>query len=128
MLTLLVFLPCLSALLVLVAGRFLGRHGASYLTITVMGLACFHAWITFLNSMRAETFMYMTGFTWIQTATNTITFDLYFDNITLAMFVVVTTIAFIVHWYSYDYMYNDPHLPRFMMYLSFFTFLSLSIP
>jgi NADH-quinone oxidoreductase subunit L len=37
------------------------------------------------------------------------------------MIVVVTVVSFIVHFYSTDYMSYDPHLPRFLAYLSLFT-------
>ena len=38
------------------------------------------------------------------------------------MLVVVTFISALVHIYSIGYMSNDPHKPRFMAYLSLFTF------
>ena len=41
------------------------------------------------------------------------------------MFFVVLTISLLVHIYSYEYMNSDPHLIRFMSYLSFFTFFML---
>jgi proton-translocating NADH-quinone oxidoreductase chain L len=41
------------------------------------------------------------------------------------MLVVVTFISSLVHLYSTEYMGHDPHLPRFMSYLSLFTFFML---
>ena len=41
------------------------------------------------------------------------------------MLLVVTIISSLVHLYSLDYMITDPHLPRFMSYLSLFTFFML---
>jgi len=41
------------------------------------------------------------------------------------MLLVVTTISSCVHIYSTSYMQKDPHIPRFMSYLSFFTFFML---
>ena len=38
------------------------------------------------------------------------------------MLVVVTTVSTIVHFYSVGYMSADPHVPRFISYLSLFTF------
>ena len=38
------------------------------------------------------------------------------------MLVVITSISSLVHIYSLEYMNGDPHLPRFMSYLSLFTF------
>jgi len=48
-----------------------------------------------------------------------------FDTLTGVMLVVVTFISTLVHLYSTEYMENDPHLPRFMSYLSLFTFFML---
>lgn len=41
------------------------------------------------------------------------------------MLLVVTSISSLVHLYSTEYMGEDPHLSRFMAYLSFFTFFML---
>ncbi len=48
-----------------------------------------------------------------------------FDSLTVFMCVVVTFISFLVHLYSIEYMSHDPHLSRFMSYLSLFTFFML---
>lgn len=46
---------------------------------------------------------------------------LQYDGLTGIMLVVVTSISLLVHLYSTEYMREDPHLPRFMSYLSLFT-------
>jgi len=43
------------------------------------------------------------------------------------MLLVVNIISALVHLYSIDYMSHDPHLPRFMSYLSLFTFFMLML-
>ena len=48
-----------------------------------------------------------------------------FDSITAVMCVVVTSVSSLVHMYSTGYMAGDPHLCRFMSYLSLFTFFML---
>jgi NADH:ubiquinone oxidoreductase subunit 5 (subunit L)/multisubunit Na+/H+ antiporter MnhA subunit len=48
-----------------------------------------------------------------------------FDSLTAVMCAVVTFISCLVHLYSTEYMSHDPHLPRFMSYLSLFTFFML---
>lgn len=47
---------------------------------------------------------------------------LFFDSLTASMLVVITTISFLVHLYSTEYMSHDPFLPRFLSFLSLFTF------
>jgi NADH:ubiquinone oxidoreductase subunit 5 (subunit L)/multisubunit Na+/H+ antiporter MnhA subunit len=48
-----------------------------------------------------------------------------FDSLTVTMCCVVTFVSSLVHIYSSEYMSHDPHLPRFMSYLSLFTFFML---
>ena len=43
------------------------------------------------------------------------------------MLLVVNIVSALVHLYSIDYMAHDPHLPRFMSYLSLFTFFMLML-
>ena len=43
------------------------------------------------------------------------------------MLVVVTLVSALVHFYSIGYMSHDPHKPRFMSYLSLFTFSMLCL-
>ena len=50
-----------------------------------------------------------------------------FDSLTVVMLIVVTFISSLVHLYSISYMSEDPHSPRFMCYLSIFTFFMLML-
>jgi len=43
------------------------------------------------------------------------------------MLIIINGISFFVHLYSIGYMSHDPHLSRFMGYLSFFTFCMLAL-
>ena len=43
------------------------------------------------------------------------------------MLIVVTFVSSLVHLYSISYMSEDPHSPRFMCYLSIFTFFMLML-
>jgi NADH:ubiquinone oxidoreductase subunit 5 (subunit L)/multisubunit Na+/H+ antiporter MnhA subunit len=51
-----------------------------------------------------------------------VSFGLMFDSVTVMMLILVTTVSSLVHIYSTGYMSGDPHLQRFMSYLSLFTF------
>lgn len=55
----------------------------------------------------------------------TINIGLLFDSLTCMMLIIVTGISFLVHLYSIGYMSHDPHISRFMSYLSLFTFFML---
>ena len=52
-------------------------------------------------------------------------FGLQFDSLTSGMLIVITSVSALVHIYSTGYMAGDPHIPRFMSYLSLFTFLMI---
>lgn len=50
-----------------------------------------------------------------------------FDSLTVVMLMVVTSISCLVHLYSIAYMSSDSHSPRFLCYLSIFTFFMLML-
>jgi NADH-quinone oxidoreductase subunit L len=57
----------------------------------------------------------------------TVNWGFYLDPLAVTMIVVVGTVSTLVHMYSFGYMGEDPHLARFMAYLSFFTFFMLML-
>ncbi|WP_417840364.1 NADH-quinone oxidoreductase subunit L [Terasakiella sp.] len=66
-------------------------------------------------------------FTWIQSGTFDVSWALRFDTLTAVMMIVVTGVSSMVHVYSCGYMSHDPNIPRFMGYLSLFTFCMLML-
>ena len=62
---------------------------------------------------------------WIYVDSLELNWNFCFDSLTAIMLVVITFISTLVHLYSTEYMENDPHLTRFMSYLSLFTFFML---
>lgn len=59
---------------------------------------------------------------WIESDYLNIKWEFLFDSLTVSMLIIVTSISSLVHLYSTVYMEEDPHLQRFMGYLSLFTF------
>jgi NADH-quinone oxidoreductase subunit L len=64
---------------------------------------------------------------WIDSGSLEIAWALRFDSLTAVMLIVVTVVSAMVHVYSVGYMHDDPDKPRFMSYLSFFTFFMLML-
>jgi NADH-quinone oxidoreductase subunit L len=64
---------------------------------------------------------------WINSGDLQIAWTLRVDPLTAVMLVVVTTVSSLVHLYSIGYMEDDPNRPRFMAYLSLFTFMMLML-
>jgi NADH-ubiquinone oxidoreductase chain 5 len=70
-------------------------------------------------------FVYIKLSPWINSDILNIDWGFMFDSLTISMCVIVTFISLLVHLYSMEYMAHDPHLSRFMSYLSLFTFFML---
>lgn len=122
---LIIVLPLMASFVAGMMARFLGYRGAALcstlpvLSSTILSILAFHEvglcgvncsleydhWIT------VEMFDPHWGF--------------YFDSLTVVMLLVVNIVSTLVHLYSISYMWQDPHLPRFMCYLSLFTFFML---
>ena len=66
-------------------------------------------------------------FEWINSGKFVVNWSINIDPLSSVMLVVVTLISSLVHIYSIGYMNKDPHKPRFMSYLSLFTFAMLTL-
>lgn len=117
-----IFIPLLSSIIAGFTGRWLGSNNAALFTIVCIA-------ITFLSSLYAfyevnlnGSPCYITLSKWIDSEFFSLEWGFMFDSLTCVMLIVVTSISFFVHLYSTEYMKADPHLARFMSYLSFFTF------
>lgn len=66
-------------------------------------------------------------FTWIPSGSFNVEVDLYADQLTAVMLMVVTTVSFLVHVYSVGYMHGDPGYYRFFAYLPLFVFSMLML-
>jgi NADH-quinone oxidoreductase subunit L len=64
---------------------------------------------------------------WLSVGPLQVDFGLHFDPLSLAMMLVVTGVASLIHIYSMGYMYDDPGYSRFFACLSLFTFSMLGI-
>jgi len=62
---------------------------------------------------------------WINSGSLDVNWSMKIDPLSAVMLVVVTSVSALVHIYSIGYMSHDPHKPRFMAYLSLFTFAML---
>ena len=124
MLFLIVFLPLIGFFSGGLFGRFLG-FGVCILTTTNVFLALIFSLILFNDILVNESTYKLTLCSWIFSDSISIDWSFCFDGLTSIMLIVVTFISTLVHLYSIEYMRHDPHLQRFMSYLSLFTFFML---
>ncbi len=121
-----IFLPLLGALIAGFFGRRLGDRGAQLVTCAGVGSAAvLSAGIfTIVVGGEAQTVPLLP---WIQSDSLDVAWALKFDSLTAVMLLVVTVVSFMVHVYAIGYMHHDPSVPRFMSYLSLFTFFMLML-
>jgi len=62
---------------------------------------------------------------WIDVDSVSVNWAIYVDQLTAIMFLLVTFVSSVVHIYSLGYMKDDKNLPKFLSYLSLFTFCML---
>ncbi len=122
---LVLFLPLLSFFLVSLFGRFFGRPGSSVLSVVLMFFSVFVSWFLLFEVSFSNSLVCVVLFDWINVELLSVKWGFLFDSVTALMLVVVTTISFFVHLYSVSYMEHDPHIQRFLSYLSLFTFFML---
>jgi len=120
-----VILPFIGSACAIFLGRFIGPKGSSFITT-------FFLFSSFVLSLFAFYFVglcnnvisFKLG-SWFTSSLLDVSWGFLFDSLTVSMLLVVTSISTLVHLYSTAYMGGDPHLSRFMGYLSLFTFFML---
>ena len=120
-------LPLIGSIAAGFFGRYIGRPGAKLVTTGLVGISALCSWIAFYEVGLSGSPVYIDIVSWIDSEFFNIRWGFLFDSLTVTMCVVITTISFFVHMYSTEYMDGDPHLPRFMSYLSFFSFTMLML-
>jgi len=122
-----VFAPLLSALICGGLNKFLSHKMASVIAIFSMFLSTIFAIKILCEIDAGHIVIHNVLGTWMNVAGIEIHWAIYVDKLTSIMFAVVTIVSTIVHIYSYGYMHDDKDLPRFMSYLSLFTFFMLAL-
>ena len=119
---LILFLPLLSFIISSVFGRKIGFKGSSIISTIFLFLTLFIVIVGWIEVVIFHSNVDIILWSWFDLGLLSVTFTLKFDNIVLSMLILITFISSLVHLYSTSYMYEDPHLSRFMSYLSLFTF------
>ena len=119
---LIIYLSLVTAFTTLLYSHKMGRNGACLITIGGMGITNILSLFIFIEVGLAACPCYIPVYTWIDFGFYFVEWAHLFDSLTCIMLVVVTSVSFAVHVFSASYMKEDPDLPRFMAYLSLFTF------
>ena len=117
------FWPLIGAFSAGFCTRFLGKTGITFIIIHCMFINVIVLLYWFWNLLQNNPIVSLIDLgTWIISGNLSVSWSFLFDRFNTAMLLVVNIISFFVHVYSLEYMKNDPHFPRFMAYLSLFTF------
>ena len=122
-----IFLPLIASVVAGFFGRFIGDRNSEIFTsllVTVSAILSIYIFYQVLFFSYQENIIIAT---WINSGTLNVNWSMNIDSLSAVMLVVVTSISALVHIYSIGYMSHDPHKPRFMSYLSLFTFAMLML-
>lgn len=118
-------LPLCGTLISGIGGHLIGSRGAALITTSCTISSFFLAIFCFYEVTFHQVSCIISIVPWITLEATIFYWGFLFDTLTCVMLIVVTSISSFVHLYSTEYLSEDPHLPRFMAYLSFFTFFML---
>src|SRR3954465_10095578 len=127
---LIVLLPLLAAAIAGLFCRIIGARPAQVITCAALLIAAALSIFVFIRigfGPENAKLVVIKLFAWMDSGTLDVVWSLRVDTLTAVMLIVVTVVSSMVHVYSIGYMADDPSIPRFMAYLSLFTFFMLML-
>ena len=116
-----IFLPLFGAIIGYLGGSLL-KFFSEIVTSLLVSISAVLSILLFWNGIQNNTYGNFKILEWISSGNFIANWSINIDPLSSIMLVVVTFVSALVHIYSIGYMSHDPHKPRFMSYLSLFTF------
>ena len=123
----LLFLPLLASIISGFFGKYIGDRNSEIVTSLSVSISSILSLFIFYNVISEGYENNVVIASWINSGSLNVNWSIKIDALSSVMLVVVTLISSLVHIYSIGYMSHDPHKPRFMAYLSLFTFAMLTL-
>ena len=120
-----IFLPLLAAIISGFFGKKIGNKTSQIITSLFVSISALLSIYIFYEVIVNGYSNNIIIAKWISSGFLDVNWSIKIDQLSSVMLVVVTLVSAIVHVYSIGYMSHDPHQPRFMSYLSLFTFAML---
>ena len=120
-------LPLLASIISGFFGKLIGDRNSEIITSLLVSISAIFSAIVLYNVIFNQYQENIIIATWISSGTLDVNWSMKIDPLSAIMLVVVTSVSSLVHIYSIGYMSHDPHKPRFMAYLSLFTFAMLML-
>jgi NADH-ubiquinone oxidoreductase chain 5 len=116
-----IILPLLGSLVSGLLGRKVGVTGSHFVTCTCLILSSLLMTIAFYEVGLCDSPVHINLGSWVESEIMSISWEFYFDQLTVALGLAVLYCSSLIHIYSIDYLSSDPHNQRFFSYLSAFT-------
>ncbi len=121
------FLPLSAAIISGFFSKLIGEKLCNYITCLFTSISAILSIIIFFDVIIYGYENNLLIAKWINSGSLEVNWSIKIDSLSAVMLVVVNLISSLVHIYSIGYMSHDPHKPRFMAYLSLFTFAMLTL-
>ena len=115
------FLPLIGSIFGFLA-KYIGDYFSQIITTVLICITAILSIILFYNGIFSETYSNYIIYQWVASGNFVVNWSINIDPLSSIMLVIVSIVSALVHIYSIGYMEHDPHKPRFMSYLSLFTF------
>ncbi|MBQ4633320.1 MAG: NADH-quinone oxidoreductase subunit L, partial [Prevotella sp.] len=132
--SLILLLPLFSFLILGLAGMKMSHKTAGLLGTTSLGLVTVLSYVTAFSYFTADrcadgTFATIVpyNFTWLPLGNLNFDLGIMLDPISVMMLIVISTVSFMVHLYSFGYMHGEKGFQRYYAYLSLFTMSMLGL-
>ena len=119
---LIIFLPLFASIISGFFGKLIGNRASQLTTSLFVSISAILSLFVFYDVITNGYTNNILIIKWISSGLLDVNWSIKIDQLSAVMLVVVTLVSAIVHVYSIGYMSHDPHQPRFMSYLSLFTF------
>jgi len=116
------FLPLIASIISGFFGKLIGDKFSEILTSLFVSISAILSVFIFYKVLTVGYENNLIIATWLSSGSLDVNWSIKIDSLSSVMLLVVTSISALVHIYSIGYMSHDPHKPRFMAYLSLFTF------
>nr|YP_009710797.1 NADH dehydrogenase subunit 5 [Macrolepiota fuliginosa]QFZ98746.1 NADH dehydrogenase subunit 5 [Macrolepiota fuliginosa] len=116
-----IVLPILGSLVSGLLGRKVGVTGSHIVTCGSLIICSILISIAFYEVGLCGSPVYINIGTWLDSEILQISWEFYFDQLTVSLGLAVIYCSTLIHIYSIDYLSSDPHNQRFFSYLSAFT-------
>jgi NADH-ubiquinone oxidoreductase chain 5 len=116
-----IVLPILGSLVAGLLGRKVGVTGSHIVTCGSLIICSILITIAFYEVGLSSSPVYINIGSWLDSEILKISWEFYFDQLTVSLGLAVVYCSTLIHIYSIDYLSSDPHNQRFFSYLSAFT-------